>query len=202
MAGKAFGYGHELFNGAASGLKGASDMLGSIHNDERGRAQRWREAESQRLSRASKPSIASISHPDYEAWADKVADTINYIYDRAYDNLLNLNLHSFSQLDDATICRVCMQIDTRYRHYISGMFTSFLLPFYSIILSRRTENPDEERDDSGFVIICQECLGNTRGFRRVHIERSLPQPEPRWIRCSTKNCGRVTGDVFLRKLSL
>lgn len=202
MPKNSFGYAHDMFDGVAGGLKATNDTLDSIRNYERARAQRWSDAEAHRLhSSASGASNASTYNQDYKAWADKVGGIINNLYDRAYQGLLNLNLHSFSQLHDATVCRVCMQIDTRYTYYISGMFTSFNTLLFDYT-KQRAENHWRERDELGFNIICQNCIGNTRGFNCINIERSLPQPEPDAIYCSNKKCRRVTDEVLLCKLSL
>lgn len=120
----------DLVKGIADGLKTANDTLFSIYSDERARDQRMNAAETaRRQSQTSTMSAYSTSNPAYKPWAEKVERIINGLYSRAYDSLLNANLHPFYRLHDATVCRICMRVDRRYTYYMSSMTLRFLLFF-------------------------------------------------------------------------
>lgn len=123
MARRIFDDGDKLFSRAAGDWKTVVDPIFDMRKDERERTQRWSEAEAQR--RHAEALNASTSDQDYEAWTHKAGGIIDELYDRAYKGLLNLNLHPLAPPRDTVLCRVCMQIDTGYQYYTSGMSMVF-----------------------------------------------------------------------------
>ena len=94
-----------MLSDIADGLKAVSDTYSSMRRYKEERNQQWKAAENQR------------THPGASGRSNK---QLEYIYDSAHRNRLNLNLHDFNPLDDATLYRECMRIDTKYQYYLVG----------------------------------------------------------------------------------
>ncbi len=130
----------DLFKGTAEGLKTVSDTLSSYYSDQRDRDQRMNAAETARQKSQTPTSTTSVyptSNPAYKPWSEKVANTVDSLYSRAYDSLLNVNLHEFNPLHDATVCRICMRVDRRYIYYMISMPLRF---FYCLRVISRESN--------------------------------------------------------------
>jgi hypothetical protein len=207
MARGSIAYAYDMAKGLADGLQQSSDMFNRIQNDDKDRSQRYAIAEAERLGFvASNRSNLSSDYRHYKAWDDKVGPIINSLCDRAqsYQSIPHVNLDKFDRLRDATICRVCLDLGHTRRYYMSSMCLSSKALFFRVCLQMIDDHRKQE-DDSGWITICGNCIGDRRRFKRhnyhrVDIGRSLPQPEPDLIRCSDKHRRRATDDVFLRKL--
>lgn len=128
----------DLFQGTADGLKTVNDTISSVYSDKRVRDQRMNAAETaRRQSQTSTMPASSTDNPAYKPWAEKVQSTVDGLYSRASDSLLNVNLHPFYQLHDATVCRICMRVDRRYKYYMSSMTLRF---FYCLRVISRESN--------------------------------------------------------------
>lgn len=129
----------DLFKGTAEGLKTVNDTISSYYSNQRDRDQRMNAAETARQKSQTSTSTTSAyltSNPAYKPWSEKVADTVNSLYSWASDSLLNVNLHEFSRLHDATVCRICMRVDRRYIYYMSSMPLRFF--YYLRVISRES----------------------------------------------------------------